>query len=334
MSQTASTPACTCGLIDVHAHCLPPTYKKALAEAGLTSLDGGFPVPEWSAGSALEVMDREGIETMMLSVSSPSVGFIPDKRARVALARRINEEVAEVMAAHPGRFGGFATLPLPHLPECLDEVRYSLDELGLHGVVLETNYDGTYLGDKAFLPLFQQLARRNMPVFLHPTSPACFEQVGLGRPAPLFEFPVDSARAVIDMIFAGVFEQAPGFKLILSHSGGVLPSIARRIAALSAMPAMRPAPQPGAEVMRIFAELHYDLAMSANQPTFDYLRTLAPLSQILFGTDYPFQKPDNVAFNTAGFRALKGLSSQEHEAVARGNAERLFPGLRGAKRPQ
>ncbi len=163
-------------------------------------------MPEWSAQSAIEVMDQDGIETMMLSVSSPSVGFIPDKKARVAFARKINEEVAEVMAAHPGRFGGFATLPLPYLPDCLDEVRYSLDELGLQGVVLETNYDGRYLGDDAFLPLFQELARRNTPVFLHPTSPACFEQVGLGRPAPLFEFPVDSARTVIDMIFAGVFE--------------------------------------------------------------------------------------------------------------------------------
>ena len=228
MSQDASTLTCTCGLIDVHAHCLSPTYKKALLKAGLTSLDGGFPVPEWSAKSAIEVMDQDGIETMMLSVSSPSVGFIPHKTARVALARKINEEVAEVMAAHPGRFGGFATLPLPYLPECLDEVRYSLDELGLQGVVLETNYDGKYLGDEAFLPLFQHLAQRNTPVFLHPTSPACFEQIGLGRPAPLFEFPVDSARTVIDMIFAGVFIQAPGLNLILSHAGGVLPSIARR----------------------------------------------------------------------------------------------------------
>ncbi len=328
MSQAASTSTCTCGLIDVHAHCLSPTYKKALSDAGLTSLDGGFPVPEWSAKSAIEVMDQNGIETMMLSVSSPSVGFIPGKTARVALARKINEEVAEIMAAHPGRFGGFATLPLPYLPECLDEVRYSLDEIGLHGVVLETNYDGRYLGDEAFLPLFQHLAQRNTPVFLHPTSPACFEQVGLDRPAPLFEFPVDSARTVIDMIFAGVFVQAPGLKLILSHAGGVLPSIARRIAMLSAMQAMKPAPQPGEDVMRTFAGLYYDLAMSANQATFDYLRTLVPLSQILFGTDYPFQKPDSVASNTSGFRNLKGLNPQEHEAIAHGNAERLFPGLR------
>jgi 6-methylsalicylate decarboxylase len=133
------------------------------------------------------------------------------------------------------------------------------------------------------------------------------------------------------MIFAGVFEQAPGLKLILSHSGGVLPSIARRIAMLSAMQAMKPTPRPGADVMRIFAELYYDLAMSANQPTFDYLRTLTPLSQILFGTDYPFQKPDSVASNTAGFRALKGLSPQEHEVVARGNAKRLFPGLQDVR---
>ena len=328
MSQAASTPPCTCGLIDVHAHCLTPTYKKALSDAGLTSLDGGFPVPEWTAQSALEVMDRDGIETMMLSVSSPSVGFIAGRTARVAFARRLNEEVAEIIAAHPGRFGAFATLPMPYLPECLDEVRYALDNLGLHGVVLETNSEGRYLGDKALLPLFQRLAQRATPVFLHPTSPACFEQVGLGRPAPLFEFPVDTARAVIDMVFAGVFEQAPGLKLILSHAGGVLPSIARRIAMLSAMPAMKPAPRPGADVMRILAELYYDLAMAANQPTFDYLRTLAPLSQILFGTDYPFQKPDSVTSNTAGFRSLTGLSPQEHEAIARSNAERLFPSLR------
>ncbi len=229
-------------------------------------------------------MDQDSIDTMMLSVSSPSVGFIPDKRARIAFARQLNEDVAEIMAAHPCRFGGFATLPLPYLPECLDELRYALDKLGLHGVVIETNCDGKYLGDDAFRSLVQEIARRGVPLFLHPTSPACFEKVGLGRPAPLFEFPVDLARTVIDMIFAGVFEQAPGLKLILSHAGGVLPSIARRIAMMSAMPAMKPAPKPDEDVMRIFAQLYYDLAMSANQPTFDYLRTLAPVSQILFGT--------------------------------------------------
>ena len=67
---------CTCGLIDVHAHCLPPAYRQALADAGLASLDGGYPIPAWSAQAAIDVMDAGGIDTMMLSVSSPSVGSV------------------------------------------------------------------------------------------------------------------------------------------------------------------------------------------------------------------------------------------------------------------
>ena len=78
------------------------------------------------------------------------------------MARTVNEDVAATMAAHPGRFGGFATLPLPHLPECLDELHYALDNLGLHGVVVETNADGRYLGDGGVLPVFQELAKRGV----------------------------------------------------------------------------------------------------------------------------------------------------------------------------
>lgn len=325
MSQTR--PACSCGLIDVHAHCLSPTYRKALADAGLTSLDGGYPVPDWSPELALAVMDRDGIEKMVLSVSSPTVSFIPDKAARIALARKINEDIADTIAKHPGRFGGFVTLPLPYVPECLEEIRYALDELGLHGAVIETNSDGKYLGHADFAPLFEFLASRGAPLFLHPTKPECFEGVGLGRPAPLFEFPVDTARTVIDMLFSGAFDRSPDLKLILPHAGGVLPSIAHRIALLSAMPIMKPAPKQGADVIRTFQRLYYDLAMSANQETFNSLRTLAPVSQILFGTDFPFQPTRNVEANATNFRNLSGLTAEEHRTIARGNAQRLFPRL-------
>jgi predicted TIM-barrel fold metal-dependent hydrolase len=91
---------------------------------------------------------------------------------------------------------------------------------------------------------------------------------------------------------------------------------------------MKPAPKPGTEVIEELQRLYYDVAMSANQPTFDGLRTLAPLSQILFGTDFPFQPAANVEANVNNFRALEGLSASEHEAIARGNALRLFPRLR------
>lgn len=325
---TDSTARCHCGLIDVHTHCLSPTYKAALTNAGLLTLDGGYPVPEWSPEKALAVMDAGNIETMILSVSSPSVSFLKEKHERVALARAINEDTASVIQQHPGRFGGFATLPLPHVQESLAEIAYAFDELKFDGVVIETNADGKYLGSEDLAPIFDELNRRQATVFLHPTSPQCFDAVGLGRPAPLFEFPVDTARTVIDLVFSNTFKRCPDLNLILPHAGGVLPSIARRIALLSGMPQMKPTPKPGTEVIEELQRLYYDVAMSANQPTFDGLRTLAPLSQILFGTDFPFQPAANVAANVKHFRELEGLSASEHEAIARGNALRLFPRLR------
>ena len=317
--------ACSCGLIDVHAHCLSTRYRQALTDAGLLSLDGGYPIPDWSSQSALEVMDRDGIDTMLLSVTSPTVSFLKTAGERVKLARQINEELAQTAKDHPGRFGGFVTLPLPHVAECVAEVRYALDELKLDGVIIETNADGRYLGDPQLEPIFAELDERRAKVFLHPTTPACFEKVGLQRPAPLFEFPVDTGRTIVDMIFAGTFERYPNVSLIVPHAGGVLPSIAHRIALLSGMPVMKPAPKPGADVIRVLQRLYYDLAMSANQATFDSLRTLAPLSQILYGTDFPFQSSSNVQANSANFRKLKGLSLEEHIEIARSNALRLFP---------
>src|SRR5689334_21694367 len=106
--MTESRPR-ACGRIDVHAHFLPECYVDALNEAGLQTLDGGFPVPAWSAGAAIEMMDRHDIATAMVSVSSPSTHFLPAGE-RPRLVRAINEAGRDLVRDHPGRFGFFATL--------------------------------------------------------------------------------------------------------------------------------------------------------------------------------------------------------------------------------
>src|SRR6202034_3433032 len=97
--------------IDVHAHYLPPVYFDALREAGITELDGGIPVPHWRIEDSLAMMERLGIATQILSVSSPSVQFAAAEKA-VRLARAVNEAGAAHVRDHPGHFGLFATLPL------------------------------------------------------------------------------------------------------------------------------------------------------------------------------------------------------------------------------
>ncbi|WP_374345477.1 amidohydrolase family protein [Phenylobacterium sp.] len=315
---------CACGRIDVHQHFLPPVYADALNRAGLRTVDGGMPIPAWSEAAALEMMDRQGIETAMVSLSSPSAHFLP-LAERPGLVREINEAGAALMRAHPTRFGFFATLPLPDVAAALTEIAYVFDTLGVDGVILETNVDGHYLGTDLFAPVFAELNRRGATVFLHPTSPACFEAVALGRPAPLLEFPLDTTRAVTDLIYNRTLQTCPDLKVIVPHAGGALPSLAARIAAFANLPFITPRPVSEQEAFEALQGLYYDVALSGHPVSLAVLRALAPLDHILFGSDWPFTPEMGVARNIAQLEA--GLTPDDLRAVARENAERLFPRL-------
>lgn len=315
---------CPCGRIDVHQHFLPPVYAEALSRAGLRTVDGGMPIPAWSEAAALEMMDRQGIETAMVSLSSPSAHFLP-LAERPGLVREINEAGAALVRAHPVRFGFFATLPLPDIDAALAEVAYAFDKLGVDGVILETNVDGYYLGTELFAPIFAELNRRKATVFLHPTSPACFDAVALGRPAPLLEFPLDTTRTVTDLIYNRTLQTCPDLKVIVPHAGGALPSLAARIAAFANLPFISPRPVSEQEAFEALQRLYYDVALSGHPVSLAVLRALAPLDHILFGSDWPFTPEMGVARNIAQLGA--GLTPDDLRAVARENAERLFPRL-------
>jgi predicted TIM-barrel fold metal-dependent hydrolase len=316
---------CACGRIDVHAHFLPDVYAQALASAGLTTLDGGFPVPKWSAAAAIEMMDRQEIATAMVSLSSPSAHFLPPAE-RSALVAEVNDAGAELLRSHPGRFGYFATLPMPDIPASLAELRRAFEELGADGVVLQTNTDGIYLGSPAFAPILAELNRRKATLFLHPTSPACFEALALGRPAPLLEFPLDTTRTIVDLLYNRSLQTNPDIKVIVPHGGAALPALIARIAAFANLPIIEPRPASEAEVFETLERLYYDVALSAHPVPFAALRRIAPITQILFGSDWPFTPEAGVARNIHQL-TQNALGEQEVRAIARENAERVFPRL-------
>ncbi len=319
---------CVCGLIDVHSHYLPPTYARALASEGLLTLDGGFPVPQWSEEKALAHMDKYNIEASILSVSSPNVGFLKNPLARQRLAREMNDFAGDLVKRKPNRFGAFATLPLPDINASLAEIGYALDTLKLDGIVMETNVHGIYLGDTRLDPIFAELNRRRATLFLHPTSPPCFESVGLGRPAPILEFPLDTSRTITDLIFAGTLTRYPDIRMIVPHAGGALTAVAERISGFSTLPFLKQRPVGGAEeVRRVLASLYYDLAGSASDGAIERLRRITSLSHILFGSDFPFTPAAGIDANVESFRTLSGLTKSEHEGIAKENALQLFARL-------
>ena len=313
-------------LVDVHMHFLPEVYRTQLAAAGLKTLDGGMPVPAWSETLALETMDRLGVEVAILSVSSPSVRFL-EGDAQENLCRQINKEGGDLMSRHPDRFGLFATLPLPDTDAALSEIAYAFDELGAVGIIIETNIHGMYLGDERLAPVFDELNRRKAVVFIHPTSPACFESLGLGRPAPMIEFPMDTTRTVVDLIYSGTIKRCPDMKVILPHGGGTLPTLAQRIAAFAGLPFVSPKPDNAKEVMSQLASFYYDVVMAAHPASFTALRTIAPIEQLLYGTDWPFSSIDVANRNVAQLRQ-SDLTQPELDLIYNLNAQKLFPRLK------
>ena len=97
--------------------------------------------PNWNPEKALKVMHQNGIATSVISISAPGVYFTQNPSLDFAkfLSRQTNETCARLINDHPGRFGAFATLPLPDVDAALDELKYAIDELNLDGVFLLSN---------------------------------------------------------------------------------------------------------------------------------------------------------------------------------------------------
>lgn len=302
--------------VDVHAHYLPPSVK-TVPNAGQGNLLSS-PMPSWSPDEALSFMDRHDIRTQILSlpVSAP-----------VTNLRGMNQYGASLVAAHPHRFGLFASVPLPDVERSLVEIAYNFDELHADGILFATNYGNTYLGDPNFDPVYAELDKRRAVVFIHPDAPACAECTALGRPGPLIEFPMNTARSVVDMLFAGVFRRYPNIRFVLAHGGGALPTLAPRIASLGSLPWVRnPHGLTHDEMLASLGRLFYDTAIAGTGSSLWPVLELAGPDQIVFGTDYPPASEGVIARNIAAVAAFKGLTDAQRDAIAV-NTARLFPRL-------
>ncbi|OKJ88262.1 amidohydrolase family protein [Streptomyces sp. CB02400] len=313
----------TPGYLDVHAHFLTDSYVRRAREAGHELPDGVPAWPTWSAAAHLELMDRCGIGTSMLSISSPGVHFGDDTVAR-RLAREVNEAGAETVRDHPGRFGLFASLPLPDVDGALEEIAYAYDTLHADGVVLETNTHGTYLGDPDLEPVWAELGRRRAVVFLHPTSPVCWERSALGRPRPMIEFVFDTARTVTDLLMAGTLDRHRDLTVIVPHCGGALPVLADRIDGFMRMFMPEGTEAPGA--VEQLGRLHYDLAGPALPRQLPALLNLVGSDRLLYGSDHCWTPAAGVEAHVAALDAAPAPDGATGwRALTTANARRILP---------
>jgi predicted TIM-barrel fold metal-dependent hydrolase len=239
----------------------------------------------------------------------------------------MNEIGRRAVVDHPGRFGLFAALPLPDVDAAIAEIAYCGDHLHVDGFALLTNVGGTYLGDPSWAPVFRELNRREARVFIHPTSPACWERTSFGRPRPMLEFFFDTTRAVVDLVLNGTIARHTDVEFIIPHAGATLPMIVDRVGVFSRLLEV----DASVDVLRDIARLHYDLAGFPVPRQLDALLTITTLEHLHYGSDYPFTPEFAVAMAAERFEAAGNAPGSLTEAL-RTNTERLFPALGATSR--
>jgi predicted TIM-barrel fold metal-dependent hydrolase len=304
--------------IDVHHHLSPPTY---IAE----SIAKNFGEPlmrKWRPENSLADMDAAGVAVAMLSVTAPGVSYTSGEPAR-KMARECNEYAAKLIADHPGRFGSFAVLPLTDPEGSLKEIEYALDTLKLDGIGLLTSYGDKWLGDPLFLPVMEELNRRKVVVYTHPTAANCCVNLVRTEPPVMIEFGTDTTRTIADIIFSGNAQKFRDIRWIFSHAGGTMPFLIERFI-------RHPLLEPKAKVTvpdGTLAELtrfYYDTAQTANKAAMSGLTAVIPTSQILFGTDYPYRTSND---HVKGLRSSGVFTDAQLMDIERGNALKLLPRL-------
>lgn len=274
--------------IDVHSHAVPASYFKALETLGISPVDeDGFPTPSWTEEDHLAFMEETGQEFCVLSISSPHINR-GDNALSASLARTINDDVAAICKRHPDKLGFATLLPLPGVQESIDEAKRGFEELGAIGVKVPSNANGVYLGDPSLDPLFEMLDDYHAVVTIHPTRPSASPAgVFTEGPAPLFEFIVDTTRAVLNMMANGVIERYPHVRIIVPHCGSFLPPIAHRLVGLSRILVPQGRMQQ-IDVMGNLKSLYWDLAGNAEPVMLESLMKIADPSHLLYGSDTPY----------------------------------------------
>lgn len=302
--------------IDVHQHVVPPFWVNALPSHG--GDPSGWKSPAWSPQSAIDFMDQLEIQTGVLSLTAPGVTGWKGSLA-IEMARKVNEYTTGLVIKNPTRFGNFITLPLPDIDGSLKELEYSYKNLQPDGVVLLTNYDGKYLGDKVYAPLWEELNKLKAVVFIHPAKPPM--EVIPGLPGPLVDYPMDTTRTALHMVCNNVITKNKNIKVILSHAGGFIPYASHRFAEL--LPGLDSSFSKN-EILNNLKEFYFDTALSGSHVALKSLMAFAKPGHVLYGSDYPYAPASVGASFTKDLDSYPDFIDDEYEQVNNKAGKTLF----------
>jgi len=276
-----------------------------------------------SAEERLAEMDKYGVDMQILS-HSPGLELMSTEDA-VREARDANDYAYGLTQEYPKRFKAFAALPVQDIDIALKEFERCMNDLNFVGWLTFSNYGHTHLDDDEYLPLLAKAEELGAIVYLHPTNPITGRCTGLG---PLlsgasFGFTEDISTTLIRMIYKGVFDRFPDLKVMIGHLGEVFPFILKRMDERAkpyfglAENTSKNKNLPGYYFTK---NIWVTTSGQYSHESFRCCKDVLGIERILFGSDYPYEGPDEVD----DFLRNLCVSQVDMEKVLSGNAEACF----------
>ncbi len=265
-------------------------------------------------------LDASGVDVQLISLASPGIHTF-DAATAAALARDVNDVAGELVRAHGGRIAAMAVVA-PHAPDvAAAELERALG-LGLTGLVVNGHVHGRYLDDPEFRPLLEAAAALHVPIFLHPreTPPGmdCYAEI------PGFSgwiTGVEESTHAMRIVRAGILDDHPELQFVLGHLGGgipfVLPRLDNRYVEALGHGAEALAELPSHYFTHNFS---YGTSGMLHEPQVRFCIDAVGVDRVLLATDYPLE---DMLTATQAFERM-ALTAPEREAIASGNAERLW----------
>lgn len=270
----------------------------------------------------LEVMDRAGIEYVVLSQTGPGVQVEKDVSVAIARARQNNDFLAQQIAHHPDRLGGFATLPMQDPAAAAQELTRAVQDLGLKGALVNGHTHGVYYDSREYDAFWETVQKLDVPFYLHPFDAYEMPHAYSGHPELMgatWGWGVETGTHALRMLFGGVFDRCPEVKLVLGHMGEGLPFQRWRYDSRFAVYPhgvtlkRKPSEYIGSNILITTSGV-------CSAPTLMGAIGEMGAEAVLFSVDYPYESTELAA----DFIESAPMDDKTRELVCYGNAARLF----------
>lgn len=330
--------------IDIFPHIAPRKYFDRLLQVAPSGLMmqkriSGIPVLV-DLDLRFRIMDRYPDYAQVLTLAAPPIEAAAGPAASPDLARVANDEMAELVKRHPDRFPGFvASLPMNNPDAAAKEIDRAIDDLGATGVQIFSNVGGRPLDLPEYQAIFDRMAQRDLPIWMHPTRPDRVPDYA-GEPRSKYDlwwafgWPFETSIAMGRLVFSGIFDRHPNLKIITHHLGAMIPFCAGRIGGgLDQLGTRSDDAEDAAALKRLkkrpieyFRMFYGDTALFGAWHAMESGLAFFGADRVLFGTDMPFDPEKGPGFIRDTIAAMERMraSAEEKMKIYEGNARRLL----------